>query len=75
MGTAAYKILSDKWFEGRGVAVDVLATNPGGRRFWEKMGFGEYYVSMRNKPGGCDQPRNPGPAAMLKTRGNENRAR
>lgn len=47
LGSAAYKLLSEERFEGREVWLDVLSTNPGGRRFWEKMGFGEYCVSMR----------------------------
>ena len=50
LGTAAYRILAEERFEGREVFLEVLATNPGGRRFWEKMGFSEYYVSMRNIP-------------------------
>ena len=49
LGSAAYKILADERFDGREVFLDVLATNPDGRRFWRKMGFEEYYVSMRNK--------------------------
>ena len=48
LGSAAYKILADERFEGREVFLDVLATNPDGRRFWERIGFEEYYVSMRN---------------------------
>ena len=46
LGKAAYKILVEERFKGREVSVDVLATNPGGRRFWETLGFREHYVSM-----------------------------
>lgn len=47
LGSAAYKVLAEERFEGWEVFLDVLATNPRGRRFWERMGFSEYCVSMR----------------------------
>lgn len=47
LGHAAYLQLENERFGNREVSLNVLATNPGGRRFWEKMGFSEYYVSMK----------------------------
>lgn len=29
------------------ITLDVLATNPGGMRFWQSLGFGAYYTRMR----------------------------
>ena len=49
VGRAAYVQLEDERFQGREVSLGVLTTNPGGRRFWEKMGFSEYYVSMKKQ--------------------------
>ena len=46
-GRMAFTLLVDNRFKHREVFLDVLTTNPGGRRFWEKMGFTEYFVSMR----------------------------
>ena len=46
-GRAAYALLADERFEHREVKLDVLTTNPGGRRFWAKLGFAEHYVSMK----------------------------
>ena len=47
LGHAAYLQLENERFGNREAPLDVLVTNPGGRRFWEKMGFSEYYVSMK----------------------------
>lgn len=47
LGRAAYLQLESERFGSREVSLDVLTANPGGRRFWERMGFGEYYVSMK----------------------------
>ena len=46
-GRAAYALLAEERFEHREVTLDVLTANPGGRRFWAKLGFAEYYVSMK----------------------------
>ena len=47
LGRAAFLQLESERFGNREVSLDVLATNPDGRRFWEKMGFRKYYVSMK----------------------------
>lgn len=47
VGTTAYMLLADKRFGDREVSLDVLATNPDGKRFWERLGFREYFVSMK----------------------------
>ena len=46
-GSAAYQLLANERFLGREVCLDVLATNPRGKRFWHKLGFEEYFVSMK----------------------------
>ncbi len=47
LGRAAYLQLESERFGNREVSLDVLTTNPSGRRFWERMGFSGYYVSMK----------------------------
>ena len=47
VGSAAYQLLADERFLGREVSLDVLATNPSGKRFWHKLGFEEYFVSLK----------------------------
>ena len=47
LGRAAYSQLENERFGDRVVSLDVLTTNPDGRRFWETVGFTEYYVSMK----------------------------
>ncbi|KOP67391.1 hypothetical protein AMS62_20720 [Bacillus sp. FJAT-18019] len=32
------------------IHIDVLESNPGGRKFWESMGFKPYYINMRLTP-------------------------
>ncbi len=46
-GRAAYALLANERFEHREVNLDVLTSNPAGKRFWEKLGFVEHYVSMK----------------------------
>ena len=47
-GRSSYALLAHERFEHREVTLDVLTTNPGGRRFWAKLGFSEHYVSMKS---------------------------
>ena len=47
VGKAAYLQLEYERFQGREVSLGVLTTNPGGRKFWEKMGFSDYFVAMK----------------------------
>ena len=49
LGSAAYTLLVNERFERREVHLDVLTSNPHGRRFWERMGFSEYFVSMKKE--------------------------
>ena len=46
-GRAAYTFLAGERFKHREVNLDVLTSNPGGKRFWAKLGFVEHYVSMK----------------------------
>ena len=48
IGTAAYELLAKERFGNREVAVDVLATNPDGQKFWAHLGFTPYFTSMKN---------------------------
>lgn len=47
IGTAAYELLAKERFGNREVAVDVLATNPDGQKFWAHIGFTPYFTSMK----------------------------
>ena len=47
IGTAAYELLAKERFGDREVAVDVLATNPDGQKFWAHIGFTPYFTSMK----------------------------
>lgn len=47
LGVAAFRLLRESRFpEGAILAIDVLEANPGGRRFWAKVGFRPYSTSM-----------------------------
>ena len=48
LGTAAYELLAKERFRDREVAVDVLATNPDGQKFWAHIGFTPYFTSMKS---------------------------
>ncbi|MFC3801458.1 GNAT family N-acetyltransferase [Cohnella sp. GCM10012308] len=37
----------DRFGKANTMIIDVLETNPEGRRFWEKIGFKSYYTNMR----------------------------
>lgn len=48
IGQAAFLLLQARYFPpGATLALDVLATNPGARRFWEKLGFQSYAENLR----------------------------
>ena len=40
---------SEERFGNREVAVDVLATNPDGQKFWAHIGFTPYFTSMKKR--------------------------
>lgn len=48
IGQAAFALIQADYFPpGATLALDVLATNPGARRFWEKLGFRAYAENLR----------------------------
>lgn len=48
IGRAAFRLLCERCFPaGMAVALDVLQCNPGGRAFWESLGFRPHCTSMR----------------------------
>ncbi len=48
IGQMAFTRLQTDYFPpGATLALDVLAANPGARRFWEKMGFQSYAENLR----------------------------
>ncbi len=48
VGQAAFALLQADYFPaGATLALDVLATNPGARRFWERLGFQSYAENLR----------------------------
>ena len=51
MGKAAFQILIDTRFPKhvQSIALDVMATNSAGQNFWKKMGFNEYFISMKRE--------------------------
>ena len=51
MGKAAFQILIDTRFPKhvQSIALDVMATNSAGQNFWKKMGFNEYFISMKKE--------------------------
>lgn len=51
VGRAAVATLLREWFPADAtVELDVLATNPGGRRFWRSVGFAPYATTYRRPP-------------------------
>ncbi|MFD2328183.1 GNAT family N-acetyltransferase [Cohnella sp. GCM10020058] len=49
-GRDAINLLKKDRFGGATtMIIDVLETNPAGRRFWEKVGFKAYYTNMRKQ--------------------------
>jgi GNAT superfamily N-acetyltransferase len=50
-GEQAFEVLRQQCFPPRAtVVIDVLFSNPRGRRFWEKMGFQTYCTTMHLQP-------------------------
>lgn len=48
IGRAAFEQLRASYFPpGATIALDVLATNPGARKFWERLGFKSYAANLR----------------------------
>jgi ribosomal protein S18 acetylase RimI-like enzyme len=48
IGQAAFTLIQAEYFPaGATLALDVLATNPGARRFWERLGFQSYAENLR----------------------------
>ena len=49
LGRAAFQELIDSRFPTgyQAIALDVVATNPVGQAFWEKLGFAPYFISMK----------------------------
>jgi GNAT superfamily N-acetyltransferase len=51
IGESAFKLIVEKYFpESSELSLDVLESNPRGRRFWEKIGFKPYYTTLKMKP-------------------------
>lgn len=47
-GKTAFQFLKDTRFGNQvNFAIDVLATNPSGKHFWNSVGFEEYFTSMK----------------------------
>ncbi|PQP85943.1 GNAT family N-acetyltransferase [Paenibacillus sp. AR247] len=47
-GMAGVRLLKEQRFKDiQTIIIDVLETNPTGKRFWEKAGFKPYYTNMR----------------------------
>ena len=47
IGAAAYELLAKERFGSREVSIDVLATNPDGQKFWNRIGFTPYFTAMK----------------------------
>ena len=56
LGKAAFQILTDTRFPKhvQSIVLDVMATNSAGQNFWRKMGFNDYFISMKK---GLEQKR------------------
>lgn len=55
LGRAALAALSaTRWRAGDRIVLDVLESNPGGRRFWRAVGFAPYAEMMESR---VDEPR------------------
>jgi GNAT superfamily N-acetyltransferase len=53
IGQRALKVLCrTRWQAGERIVLDVLETNPGGRRFWDRMGFKPYYTRLERPVSG-----------------------
>ncbi len=50
LGRRAFERLAGERFPpGCLIEVDVLTLNPGGQRFWERLGFAPYYINLRRQ--------------------------
>ena len=51
LGKAAFQILIDTRFpkDVQSIALDVMATNSAGQNFWRKLGFNDYFFSMKKE--------------------------
>jgi GNAT superfamily N-acetyltransferase len=50
LGAQAFNLISEKYFpENTVLTLDVLEINPGGRKFWEKVGFKPYLTHMKKQ--------------------------
>lgn len=50
VGSIAFERLTQERFPTKcAVALDVVATNPDGQNFWEKLGFTPYFVAMKKE--------------------------
>ncbi|MCW4011425.1 MAG: GNAT family N-acetyltransferase [Candidatus Bathyarchaeota archaeon] len=48
LGAQAFNFISENYFpENTTLTLDVLEINPGGRKFWEKVGFKPYLTHMK----------------------------
>ncbi len=56
IGTAAFaKLQADVFPPAAPVVLDVLATNPAARYFWQRLGFGDYAEHLRKEPPAMDR--------------------
>jgi ribosomal protein S18 acetylase RimI-like enzyme len=50
IGGTAFELIAKKWFpSGAAITLDVLATNPAGLAFWERLGFTLYSTTLRRE--------------------------
>jgi GNAT superfamily N-acetyltransferase len=50
LGETSFNIIAEKYFPaGSDLSLEVLESNPHGRRFWEKIGFQTYCTTMKRK--------------------------
>ena len=51
LGSEGYRRLTQERFPaGCAISLEVLGTNPAGRRFWEKLGFAPYSTTLKHSP-------------------------
>ena len=50
LGEASFNLIAEKHFpKGSDISLEVLESNPRGRRFWEKIGFQTYCTTLKRK--------------------------
>ncbi|WP_418304259.1 GNAT family N-acetyltransferase [Paenibacillus ihbetae] len=47
LGKRGVDLMRTELFQDTTISIDVLESNPGGKRFWEEIGFKKYYTNMR----------------------------